>query len=206
VQFPDFIPGCRIICVSLDDLDADDFRGIRREALDQFSSRKVDEADWSSFSAILTTSGDVVRRCALKERSRRLAFVGRREPYRLHYLRCRPVPPCAVPAAGRSRVSSSISASSWKSPRHRSGQRGQFAERQLHDVFRRRGRSSGSTPSLQEAAHNILAFSASPTAGSSLSGSEIQSPMCGRSMWPETLASANVPASMSARRGFATWW
>src|SRR6266404_3891692 len=48
-----FIPGCRIIGVSLDDLDPDGFRGIARKALDQFSSRKVDEADWAAFSATL---------------------------------------------------------------------------------------------------------------------------------------------------------
>src|SRR6202011_6317203 len=48
-----FIPGCWIIGVSLDDLDPDGFRGIARKALDQFSSRKVDEADWAGFSAIL---------------------------------------------------------------------------------------------------------------------------------------------------------
>jgi len=35
-----FIPGCRIIGVSLDDLDADGFRGIARDALDRFSSRR----------------------------------------------------------------------------------------------------------------------------------------------------------------------
>ena len=39
-----FIPGCRIIGVSLDDLDADGFRAIAREALDRFSARKVKEA------------------------------------------------------------------------------------------------------------------------------------------------------------------
>ena len=33
-----FIPGCRIIGVSLDDIDADGFREIAREALDQFST------------------------------------------------------------------------------------------------------------------------------------------------------------------------
>ena len=48
-----FIPGCRIIGVSLDALDPDGFREIARKALDQFSSRKVDEADWAAFSAIL---------------------------------------------------------------------------------------------------------------------------------------------------------
>ncbi len=36
-----FIPGCRIIGVSLDDIDADGFRKIARGALDEFSTRKV---------------------------------------------------------------------------------------------------------------------------------------------------------------------
>src|SRR5262249_49405629 len=48
-----FIPGCRIIAVSLDELDVDGFRAIAREALGQFSTRKVDEVDWASFAAIL---------------------------------------------------------------------------------------------------------------------------------------------------------
>ena len=48
-----FIPGCRIIGVSLDDLDLDGFRTIAREALDQFSARKVNEADWGAFAESL---------------------------------------------------------------------------------------------------------------------------------------------------------
>ena len=48
-----FIPGCRIIGVSLDALDVDGFRKIARDALDQFSHRAVTEADWAAFSAIL---------------------------------------------------------------------------------------------------------------------------------------------------------
>ena len=48
-----FIPGCRIIGVSLDELDAHGLRKIAREALDGFSSRKLNEADWAAFSAIL---------------------------------------------------------------------------------------------------------------------------------------------------------
>src|SRR6202171_1357177 len=48
-----FIPGCRIIGVSLDDLSADDFRQFARDALAEFSSRKVDEADWAEFAACL---------------------------------------------------------------------------------------------------------------------------------------------------------
>src|SRR5271154_5000385 len=48
-----FIPGCRIVGVSLDQIDADGFRKIAREALDQFSSRKSKEADWTAFAETL---------------------------------------------------------------------------------------------------------------------------------------------------------
>src|SRR5471032_2979244 len=39
-----FIPGCRIIGVSLDDLDVDAFRTFARAAVDEFSTRKVSES------------------------------------------------------------------------------------------------------------------------------------------------------------------
>src|ERR1700688_1546925 len=48
-----FIPGCRIIGVSLDDLNADDFRKLARDALGEFSTRKVDEGDWAQFAGSL---------------------------------------------------------------------------------------------------------------------------------------------------------
>ncbi|HUI61916.1 MAG TPA: hypothetical protein VLX90_16940, partial [Steroidobacteraceae bacterium] len=48
-----FIPGCRIVGVSLDELDTEAFRTIARQALDEFSTRKVLDADWESFSGIL---------------------------------------------------------------------------------------------------------------------------------------------------------
>ena len=48
-----FIPGCRIIGVSLDDHDVDGFRALARGALDQFSARKVSEADWGAFADTL---------------------------------------------------------------------------------------------------------------------------------------------------------
>ena len=48
-----FIPGCRIIGVSLDDLDRDGFRTFARGAVDQFSSRKLVEANWAAFADIL---------------------------------------------------------------------------------------------------------------------------------------------------------
>src|SRR5437660_617606 len=45
-----FIPSCRIIGVSLDNIDADGFRALARGALDEFSTRKVLDADWTAFS------------------------------------------------------------------------------------------------------------------------------------------------------------
>ena len=48
-----FIPSCRIIGLSLDQIDADGLRKIAREALDQFSSRKVKDADWAAFAETL---------------------------------------------------------------------------------------------------------------------------------------------------------
>ena len=48
-----FIPGCRIIGVSLEDLDTEGFRKFAREALTEFSTRPVSEADWAAFSSDL---------------------------------------------------------------------------------------------------------------------------------------------------------
>src|SRR5579872_2318297 len=44
-----FIPACRIVGLSLDEYNTDAFRQMARKALDEFSSRKVQEADWQSF-------------------------------------------------------------------------------------------------------------------------------------------------------------
>src|SRR4051795_13399583 len=48
-----FVPGCRIIGVSLDALDADSFRTFARAALDEFSQRPVSDDAWAAFSRIL---------------------------------------------------------------------------------------------------------------------------------------------------------
>src|SRR5260370_30305030 len=66
-----FIPGFRIIGVSLDDLDADGFRANAREAIDLFSTRKVNEADWSAFAETLdyvplAAGADVLRAAVTK--------------------------------------------------------------------------------------------------------------------------------------------
>jgi len=93
-----FIPGCRIIGVSLDELDAHGMRKIAREALDGFSSRKVNEADWAAFSAILDyvpmSAGPGALKAAVDAAEASLPGESRR----LHYLS---VPPAAALPAVR---------------------------------------------------------------------------------------------------------
>ena len=91
-----FIPGCRIIGVSLDDMTPDGFRELARGALDQFSSRKVKEADWTVFAdgldyVPMSAGADVLR--AAVERAE--ASLGE-ESRRVHYLS---VPPSAALSA-----------------------------------------------------------------------------------------------------------
>src|SRR6202021_169103 len=93
-----FIPGCRIIGLSLDDLDTDGFRKIARDALTEFSTRKVVEVDWAAFAANLQfvpmAAGAEVLKAAVIEAER--TFNG--ESRRLHYLS---VPPNAALSAVR---------------------------------------------------------------------------------------------------------
>jgi glucose-6-phosphate 1-dehydrogenase len=93
-----FIPGCRIVGVSLDDLDAEGFRSVARHAIDEFSKRKVTDADWASFAGALDyvplASGVGVLRAATAKAEQ--TFAG--ESRRLHYLS---VPPGAALSAVR---------------------------------------------------------------------------------------------------------
>ncbi|MEP7297491.1 MAG: glucose-6-phosphate dehydrogenase [Burkholderiales bacterium] len=93
-----FIPGCRIIGVSLDDIDLEGFRRAARSALDEFSSRKVTDADWDAFSASLAyvplAAGAAPLRAAVEEAEQSLGA----ECRRLHYLS---VPPSAALPAVR---------------------------------------------------------------------------------------------------------
>jgi glucose-6-phosphate 1-dehydrogenase len=93
-----FIPGCRIIAVSLDDIDTDGFRRLAREALTEFSTRPVAQSDWDAFSNILQyvplTAGAAVLRAAVLEAEKSFNV----ECRRLHYLS---VPPNAALSAVR---------------------------------------------------------------------------------------------------------
>jgi len=93
-----FIPDCRIIGVSLENLDAEAFRQLARDALTEFSTRKVAQSDWDAFSNSLQyvplSAGAGVLKAAVLEAERSLNV----ECRRLHYLS---VPPNAALSAVR---------------------------------------------------------------------------------------------------------
>ena len=93
-----FIPACRIVGVSLEDFDADGFRAAARKALDEFSTRKVVEADWQAFARTLDyvpiAAGPKALQAAVHQAEQSIAG----ETRRLHYLS---VPPNAALSAVR---------------------------------------------------------------------------------------------------------
>jgi len=91
-----FIPGCRVIGVSLDDIDREAFLGIARAALDEFGTRKVADADWAAFASNLDYVPLAAGAAALKAAVERAEHSLGRESRRLHYLS---VPPNAALAA-----------------------------------------------------------------------------------------------------------
>jgi glucose-6-phosphate 1-dehydrogenase len=93
-----FLPACRIIGVSLEDIDADAFRVLAREALTEFSHRKVTEEAWTVFAACLDyvpqSKGAPALRAAVLAAEQSFGVESRR----LHYLS---VPPNAALSAVR---------------------------------------------------------------------------------------------------------
>ena len=91
-----FIPGCRIVGVSLDPFDVEQFRAFARAALEEFSSRKIDEERWQRFAAALDylPLSDGPEALRAKVEAAENSFDG--ECRRLHYLS---VPPSAALSA-----------------------------------------------------------------------------------------------------------
>jgi glucose-6-phosphate 1-dehydrogenase len=91
-----FIPECRIIGVSLDQIGVDEFREIVRGALDEFSQRTSSSEDWQPFADIIDyvplDAGPTVLHAAVERAERSLG----EECGRLHYLS---VPPNAALSA-----------------------------------------------------------------------------------------------------------
>ena len=93
-----FIPGCRIIGVSLDPFDADSFRKFARESLNEFSARKVEGEDWNSFASSLDYVPLSAGPAALADAVTRAETSIGAESRRLHYVS---VPPNAALSAVR---------------------------------------------------------------------------------------------------------
>ncbi len=93
-----YIPACRIIGVSLDDLTVDGFRALARQALNEFATHKVVEADWDAFAQCLDyvplSAGASGLAAAVQRAEQALGAESRR----LHYLS---VPPSAALSAVR---------------------------------------------------------------------------------------------------------
>jgi glucose-6-phosphate 1-dehydrogenase len=89
-----FIPGCRIIGMSLENLKPAEFTELARAALREFATRPVSEPDWQAFAANLDyipmAGGAAALRAAVQRAE--TAFGGQ-ETRRLHYLS---VPPSAA--------------------------------------------------------------------------------------------------------------
>ena len=91
-----FFPACRIIGVSLDDMDAEAFRGVARAALTEFCVRKFTDAEWQTFAGnidyVSLNSGPAALRAAVQRAEQSIGAESRR----LHYLS---VPPNAALSA-----------------------------------------------------------------------------------------------------------
>ena len=93
-----FIPSCRIIGVSLDEMDAEAFRTFARAALAEFSHRPVSAEAWEAFAACLDYVPIKAGPAALKAAADRAEQTFSGESRRLHYLS---VPPSAALSAAR---------------------------------------------------------------------------------------------------------
>ena len=93
-----FIPGCRIVGVSLDDMDAAGFRKFARAAIDEFASREVTDDAWTAFAANLDYVPLAAAPKALKPAVEKAEKTFEGPSGRLHYLS---VPPAAALSAVR---------------------------------------------------------------------------------------------------------
>ncbi len=88
-----FIPACRVVAVSLEEMDREAFRTFARGALDKFGTRKSPESDWAGFAEGLDyvplSAGPGALAEAVARAEQSLGGEGRR----LHYLS---VPPKAA--------------------------------------------------------------------------------------------------------------
>ena len=154
-----FIPGCRIIGVSLDEIDVDGFREIAREAIERSPGRKASDADWCAFAQTSRLCADGRRRQRARDRGGEGASgPGRGEPPRCIISACRPPPLCRRCGCWRRPASSSARASSWKSRSAPISRAPRSLNAKLHEVFTEDQIFRIDHFLGKEPAQNILAF------------------------------------------------
>ena len=153
-------PVWRIIGISLDDLDVDAFRTFARAAVDEFSTRKVDESAWTEFAQTLDYMPLSAGADALKAAVPRAEESLGGESHRLHYLgRC---PPKTLRSSGRAHAGQSRSRDPLadhhgKAVRHKNRITVKLAAN-LHEVFAEEQIFRIDHFLGKEPAQNILAF------------------------------------------------
>jgi glucose-6-phosphate 1-dehydrogenase len=153
-----FIPACRIIGISLEDIDTDAFRKLARSALDEFSTHKVTDEDWKQFSDSLEYVPLKAGAPALQAAVARAEQSIGGESRRLHYLS---VPPNAALAAVRLLGEAGLVAGSriiMEKPFGTDLKSAVALNTRLHEVFREDQIFRIDHFLGKEAAQNILAF------------------------------------------------
>jgi glucose-6-phosphate 1-dehydrogenase len=153
-----FLTQCRIIGVALEDIDTERFRKLAREAVDQFSTRKVNEADWAAFAENLSYVPLSAGAPALKAADNAAEKTLGGDARRIHYLS---VPPAAALAAVRLLAEAGLIARSrliMEKPFGTDLASAQSLNAQLHEVFAEDQIFRIDHFLGKEAAQNILAF------------------------------------------------
>jgi glucose-6-phosphate 1-dehydrogenase len=153
-----FIAGCRIVGVSLDRLDTDQFRKLSRAAVDEFSARKVGDDEWNDFAGQLAyvplDAGPGALKAAVEDAESK--FSG--ESRRLHYLS---VPPAAALSAVKTLAEAALVARSrviMEKPFGVDLESSVSLNTKLHEVFREEQIFRIDHFLGKEPAQNILAF------------------------------------------------
>lgn len=153
-----FIPGCRIVGVSLDDIDDNGFREIARQAVSEFSTRPLKDGDWAAFAqslhyVSLRSGSDALKGVVAQAE----AALGR-ESRRIHYLS---VPPDAALSAVRLLADAGLVERSriiLEKPFGTDLASAKFLNARLHEVFSEEQIFRIDHFLGKEAAQNILAF------------------------------------------------
>ncbi len=199
-----FIPKCRIIGVSLDDITTDDFRTLARKAIEMHHDHPPAESDWPALDAALDYVPIKQGPKALAAAVQRAAEVARRQ-FPARQLPQRAAERGAVGSADARRGGprQGLAGDHGEAVRDRPRQRGRAQHRVAQGV-RRRARSSASTIFSARSRRRTSWPSASATGCSSRSGTAISSITC-RSTSPRRWISAIGSASTSRPAPFATW-